>query len=459
MRGNPVKRNAEASAEINLAALETLAKISDEYVLREHLIAANALRAQALRYETAIDIISHGVSFFDSEQRLILSNRRYAEIYHLQPEEIRPGTTLRDIAERRFTIGTCPMAAADYLVWCAAINAGTVPKTWTSELKDGRKISICHHPMPDGGWIATHEDITGLGERHNLVNERISLQALIDWVPDYLWIKDLDSRFVVVNKALSSDSGRASPSDMIGTNDFDLHASELAQKFFASEQDILLSGQPMIGREEFVVDGSGAGRWLSSTKVPLYNERNEIFGLVGIARDITERKKADILRNGQAQILEMIAMSAPLEDVLKHLVLLVEAELTGIFATVLLLDKDGVHLRHGAAPSLPEAYNTAIDGVRIGPKVGSCGTAIYRREAVIVTDIEHDPLWEDYRELALAHGYRSCWSTPILSHQGPVLGTFAMYSTTVRSPTAAETSLVNVFARMAGIAIERKQAS
>ena len=137
---------------------------------------------------------------------------------------------------------------------------------------------------------------------------------------------------------------------------------------------------------------------------------------------------------------------------------LVESQLTGIFGSVLLLDKDGIHLRHGAAPSLAKDYTSAIDGVAIGPKVGSCGTAVYRREPVIVTDIMQDPLWEDYRELAAPHGYRSCWSTPILSHQGVVLGAFAMYSMTVREPTEAETRLIEFTTRIAGIAIERKLA-
>ena len=134
----------------------------------------------------------------------------------------------------------------------------------------------------------------------------------------------------------------------------------------------------------------------------------------------------------------MIAMSAPLGDVLEHLVLLIESQFKGIFGSVLLLDETGTRLRHGAAPSLPDAYIKAIDGVPIGPKVGSCGTAAYRREAVIVADIMTDPLWEDYKGLAAEHGLRSCWSTPILSHQGAVLGTFAMYAKEVREPTEAE---------------------
>ncbi|MFC3323600.1 PAS domain-containing protein [Mesorhizobium cantuariense] len=177
--------------------------------------------------------------------------------------------------------------------------------------------------------MATHEDISELTASRLLMNQHISLQTLIDWVPDYMWVKDTESRFVVANRAIAADHGRQEASEMVGLSDFDLHAPELARQFRTSEQDLLHSGQPMIDREEFIVDVSGSGKWLSSTKVPVRNARNEIFGLVGIARNITARKQADDLRNGQAQILEMIATSAPLEDVLERLMRLIESQLTG----------------------------------------------------------------------------------------------------------------------------------
>lgn len=457
MRANPIRETAEASGETGLAALTKLATASFKVVERDLQARITTLEALALRYETAIDSISQGVCFFDREERLILCNRRYAEIYRLASEQVRPGTTLREIVEHRAVAGTCSMAVGDYLTLVESINSSAVARTWVTELEDGRTIQICHQPMPDDGWVATHEDVTELKATRSVANELITLQTLIDWVPDYLWVKDAESRLVVVNKALASDSGRAKTSDMIGLTDFDLHGPEAARAFRALEQDILSSGQPMIDREESIVDASGAQRWLLSTKVPLRNDRNEIFGLVGIARDITERKRADVLRDGQSQILQMIAMSAPLEEVLRHLMHLVESQLTGIYGSVLLLDDDGIHLRNGAAPSLAAAYTRAIDGIRIGPKAGSCGTAVYRRETVIVADTTLDPLWEEFRELATTHGYRSCWSTPILSHQGAVLGTFALYSATVREPTAVETRLIDAATRIAGIAIERKQ--
>ena len=169
-------------------------------------------------------------------------------------------------------------------------------------------------------------------------------------------------------------------------------------------------------------------------------------------------KKEEDFRHGQAQILQRLAANAPLSEILKRLVLLIEAQSPDMLCSVLLLSDDGEHIVHGAAPSLPEAYVAAINGSPIGPKQGSCGTAMYRGEPVFVTDILSDPLWEDYRDLAAAHGLRSCWSTPILSGRGKVLGSFAMYYREPRSATGDEANLTEVATRIAGLAIEHHAA-
>jgi signal transduction histidine kinase len=174
--------------------------------------------------------------------------------------------------------------------------------------------------------------------------------------------------------------------------------------------------------------------------------------------DITESKQAETLRIGENRILEIIARDAPLEEILENLVRVVEAQFAGLLCSVLLLDEDGQHVRHGAAPSLPKPYAKAIDGLCIGPKAGSCGTAMYRREPVVVTDILQDPLWEPYRGLASSYGLRACWSTPILAHSGKALGSFAMYYREPRSPGPAETRALEMATHLAGIAIERKLA-
>src|SRR5712692_6708231 len=174
-----------------------------------------------------------------------------------------------------------------------------------------------------------------------------------------------------------------------------------------------------------------------------------------ILPDITAQKKEEAFRAGQKKVLEMIASGAPLGEILTSLVLLIEAQSPEMLCSVLLLSDDGNHIVHGAAPSLPEQYVKAIDGDPIGPKNGSCGTAMYRGKPVIVTDVLEDPLWEDYRDLASASGLRACWSTPILSARGKVLGSFAMYYRRPQAPTDAEARLTEVATHIAGIAIEQ----
>src|SRR5207245_3423951 len=114
--------------------------------------------------------------------------------------------------------------------------------------------------------------------------------------------------------------------------------------------------------------------------------------------------------------------------------------------------------RHGAALSLPEGSSRAVDGLAIGPSVGSCGTAAYRREPVYVSDIASDPLWAPYADFALSHGLRACWSSPILSSHADVLGTFAMYYRQPRRPTPRDLRAVDIVTRTVAIAIERQRA-
>jgi PAS domain S-box-containing protein len=207
-----------------------------------------------------------------------------------------------------------------------------------------------------------------------------------------------------------------------------------------------------------IVLPDGRTKHLHSIAHPVVDESGEITELVGTLMDVTESKRAEALRDGESRILEMIARDAALQEILENLVRVVEAQFAGLLCSVLLLDEDGRHARHGAAPNLPKSYIEAIDGLCIGPKAGSCGTAMYRREPVVVTDILDDPLWEPYLEAVEPHGFRACWSTPILANSGKALGSFAMYYREPRSPSAAETRALEMATHLAGIAIERKLA-
>jgi len=186
--------------------------------------------------------------------------------------------------------------------------------------------------------------------------------------------------------------------------------------------------------------------------------------IFSIIHDITERKRAEAdaarqhdLLEGQNAALQLIARDAPLAETLEAVVAAVERHSPGAIASVLLLDPDGVTLRHGAAPSLPAEYNRLVDGQKIGPVAGSCGTAVYRRELVIVEDLQNDPLWVPYREFAAPFGLAACWSNPIVAHSGLVLGTFAIYYREPRRPSAEELHIIEASTSLARIAIERHE--
>jgi GAF domain-containing protein len=172
-----------------------------------------------------------------------------------------------------------------------------------------------------------------------------------------------------------------------------------------------------------------------------------------------ERGRDLKLLGAQLDVLTEIVAGRPLGDALSTLLEAVEAVSSdGMLASVLLLDEDGTHLRHCAAPSLPGFYNDAIDGIAIGPEVGSCGTAAFLRQQVIVEDVRTDPKWSPFRELADAAHLRACWSTPIIGQDGELLGTYAMYYPQPQRPTAADLTLIAVIVRTVTMAIERSRA-
>lgn len=173
--------------------------------------------------------------------------------------------------------------------------------------------------------------------------------------------------------------------------------------------------------------------------------------------DITDQKRTEALLESQKRILEMIAADHSLTDILTVLTLMMEERIRDTYSSIMLLDDTGTTLHWGAGPSLPEDYAAAIDGAAIGPAAGSCGTAAYYGKSVIVADIENDPLWMEYKRFALPYGLRSCWSTPIFSSSGGVLGTFAMYSGTIRQPDEISLHVIDSFTHLAGLAIERKK--
>ena len=169
---------------------------------------------------------------------------------------------------------------------------------------------------------------------------------------------------------------------------------------------------------------------------------------------VSTRSDNEKFKAEQKRIEDMISADLPLGEILSNLVLMIEAQSPEMLCSILLISDDGNHVRHAFAPSLPENYVKVIDGKPIGPKHGSCGTAMFRGKPVIVTDIATDPLWDEYRNFAWAIGVAACWSTPIMSSKGKVLGSFAMYYREPRAPDGQEQYLTDAATKLAAKAIE-----
>jgi len=288
------------------------------------------------------------------------------------------------------------------------------------------------------------------------------LQSILSNMGDAVIVADKGGHFLVFNPAAERMFGKGAM-QMPFAEWSQRYGLYLADKITPFPHDQLPLARSIRGEEvdnvEMFVRHERAphGLWTEITGRPLRGANGDVLGGVIVCRDITQVKEEEFFRASQSGVLEMIAADAPLADVLTSLVLLMEGQAEGLRCSILLLNHDGKHVRHGAAPNLPEAYVKAVNGAPIGPRNGSCGTAMYRRRPVVVTDVMTDPLWADYRELAKICGLRACWSTPILSAQGDVLGSFAMYREENRGPLPDETRLTQIATHIAGIAIERQR--
>src|SRR5438094_4664727 len=273
---------------------------------------------------------------------------------------------------------------------------------------------------------------------------------LIDASPDAICVLDADSKYVLVNPAGIKLAGRPEE-ELIGSLVTDTYLPEERHLFKDRVDKLKAKGSFRFERKFLRKNGE-----VIPVEVSLSALRGRYYQ--AIIRDISQRKRREALLAGENRVLEMVAKGDSVPDILDSLCRLVEEQSPDVLASILLMDPKGKQLRHGGAPNLPKTYTEAIDGAFIGPAVGSCGTAAYRGEQVIVADIATDPLWAGFRDLALSNSLRACWSTPIFSSEGKVIGTFAMYYRGPRSPSPHEQDTIKHITHLAGIAIQRKLA-
>ncbi len=316
---------------------------------------------------------------------------------------------------------------------------------------------------PDGlpnQILGSAEDITDRKRMETALGEmERRFRAIFDQTFQFSWLLKTDGSVLDANQTALDFSGQKR-SDIVNRPFWETSWWMLSK----SIQEQLRGAIASARRAEFVryeVDILGAGDTVSTIDFsikPFKDETGQVVLLIPEGRDISDRKRVNALLARQNHILEMIAKGARLSDVLGIIALLIEKQLPHCWCSFLLLDKNGVNLRQGAAPSLPTEYNQAIDGMTIGPCAGSCGTAAYWGETVIVEDIAVDPRWDDFRDLALAHDLRACWSIPIFATDKKVLGTFAIYYSEPHTPNRHEQELTAKATQLARIAIERSLA-
>jgi PAS domain S-box-containing protein len=232
------------------------------------------------------------------------------------------------------------------------------------------------------------------------------------------------------------------------------------QPGFAELTEKVIREKTEFETEHRVIDQHGAIKNVHVVGHPVLNASGDLVEFIGTVIDITERKRAEALLGGEKHLLEMIATGVPLKQIANALCQIIEEQRPGTLASVLLMNRDGMHLDVLAGPNLPGAWTRQMELLPIGPCAGSCGTAAYRGSPVIVSDISTDPLWDvaEHRAAALKHGLHASWSNPVLSWKGDVLGTFCMYYQEPRTPTSKDLELIELATHLVRVAIERDRA-
>src|SRR5215510_10031771 len=363
-------------------------------------------------------------------------------------------------------------------------DAALVKQTIERASHDGKDFHFEHRLlMPDGSvkyvhvlahavrdesgkleYIGTAQDVTASRRSQRAIEDALQemqalkdqLRLVIDSIPGLVWTTLPDGHADFLNQRWRDYTGLSLEQAAGWGWRPAIHPDDLA-RLESEWRATLASGKP-IEIEARLRRFDGEYRWFLFRGVPLRDETGNIVKWYGTNTDIEDRRRAEALLAGEKRLLEMIANGNSLSLILDALCRLVEELSEGSLASILLLDADGKRLWHGAAPSLPKSYIDAIDGSCIGPAAGSCGTAAYRKEPVIVADIAQDPLWVEYRELALPHGLRACWSTPVLASDGRVLGAFAIYARAPGSPTPQQHNIIEQITALTSIAIERQRA-
>ncbi|MFA7061240.1 MAG: ATP-binding protein [Pedobacter sp.] len=275
------------------------------------------------------------------------------------------------------------------------------------------------------------------------------LQGIFDAVEDAIWILDMDRQIVNANKATQEIFGK-SPQDVIG-----LHCCQATYDNILPREDCPFESMLKTGKRASA-QLTLNNKWYEAVIDPIFSKSGEIIKAVYIVKNIDELKRAEQSVQIRSEIMERIARGEPLPQLLSFISTAIERERPELICSIMLADENGLALFNVAGPSLPDFYNIAIKRIKIGEGIGSCGTAAFRKERVVVEDIAIHPFWKNFRPAREAD-LRSCWSEPIFSPSGKLLGTFGIYHRKPTIPGDEEIRLIEQASAFAGIAIERSR--
>ena len=328
---------------------------------------------------------------------------------------------------------------------------------------DGRNIDVQQefgkgNHTPTGG-VAPQELVTAVDvgdlelTEHKLLPDEQELGRIVDLIAQTIVVLNPGGKAIYANRVALEYTGLSL--DEVRSDNFRdrvFHPEDIQRLREARHKG--LSGTVPFENEQRALGKDGKYRWFLVRYNPLLDERGNVLRWYATGTDIQDRKQAETLHAAEKRTLEMIASGACLPDILERLCETIEAQASNVKSTVMLLDADGMHLRHAAGHRVPRGWVEAITPLKIGPCVGSCGSAAFLKQRVIVSDIARDPLWADYRELALRYGLRAAWSQPLVSKNQDVLGTFGMYYPEARTPSETDLRLIEGAGHIAVIAIE-----
>ncbi len=299
------------------------------------------------------------------------------------------------------------------------------------------------------------ERLEVLRQRQKLTQSETKLTTILENVDACIYMKDRQGRYIYVNRQVQ-EVFNASSEEIIGQMDCRFFDVSTAAKLLQDDLLVLQDNQIIRTEDTNINVTNNKISTYYTVKLPISDETGQIYALCGISTDITQIKRTEEYERFRSHILELLTEYSTLPTVLEAIVLGVEQLNPQMLCSISLLDDTGKYLVKGIAPSLPEFYNAAIDGIEIGPTAGSCGTAAFTRQRVIVSDITIHPYWEKYKEITLKAGLRACWSHPIVSIHGEVLGIFAIYFRDVHHSNQYDNFIFEQTAHLTSLAIVHK---